>query len=137
MCTFLKFKTHLNFSTGKMCKMCVFFLLLFIYLNCKWVFTWWQCTTIRHNTHHTNNMIHSKILAQRVNAIAEAKLLETQTRFRKSGSCIKQQRKEQNTIWKCIYYFFLWRRDQVVYPNKKIKVIGLYKYVHFTCNISV
>jgi hypothetical protein len=25
-----------------------------IYLNCKWVFTRWQCTTIRHNTQITH-----------------------------------------------------------------------------------
>jgi hypothetical protein len=34
-------------------------LLLFIYLNCKWVFTQWQCTIIRHNTqitHHTQTI---------------------------------------------------------------------------------
>jgi hypothetical protein len=30
-------------------------LLLFIYLNCKWGFTRWQCTTIRHNTQITHN----------------------------------------------------------------------------------
>jgi hypothetical protein len=28
-------------------------LIIIIYLNCKWVFTRWQCTTLRHNTHHT------------------------------------------------------------------------------------
>jgi hypothetical protein len=31
-------------------------IIIIIYLNCKWVFTRWQCTTIRHNTqitHHT------------------------------------------------------------------------------------
>jgi hypothetical protein len=29
---------------------------IIIYFNCKWVFTLWQCNTIRHNkqiTHHT------------------------------------------------------------------------------------
>jgi hypothetical protein len=28
---------------------------IIIYLNCKWVFTRWQCTTIRHNTQITHN----------------------------------------------------------------------------------
>jgi hypothetical protein len=36
---------------------------LFICLNCKWVFTRWQCTTVRHNTQIThitqNNTPHS------------------------------------------------------------------------------
>jgi hypothetical protein len=26
----------------------------YYYLNCKWVFTRWQCTTIRHNTQITH-----------------------------------------------------------------------------------
>jgi hypothetical protein len=33
-----------------------YFIIIIIYLNCRWVFTRWQCTTIRHNTqitHHT------------------------------------------------------------------------------------
>jgi hypothetical protein len=42
---------------------------IIIYLNCKWVFTRWQCTTIRHNTqithitqitHHTQTIIAHK-----------------------------------------------------------------------------
>jgi hypothetical protein len=27
------------------------------YLNCKWVFSRWQCTKIRHNTQHTTHKI--------------------------------------------------------------------------------
>jgi hypothetical protein len=37
----------------------LFFFTIIIYLNCKWGFTRWQCTTIRHNTqitHHTQTI---------------------------------------------------------------------------------
>jgi hypothetical protein len=34
-------------------------IIIIIYLNCKWVYTRWQCTTIKHNTqitHHTQTI---------------------------------------------------------------------------------
>jgi hypothetical protein len=32
------------------------YMVIIIYLNCKWVFTRWHCTTIRHNTQITHHI---------------------------------------------------------------------------------